>query len=176
MHHGLTVWFTGLSGAGKTTLSNEVHRRLVLHGCRVQKLDGDEIRTNLCKDLGFTREGREENIRRIGWVASLLTRHDVIVLVSAISPYRKARDEARAQIKDFVEVYVNSPLEVCESRDVKGLYRKARTGEISGFTGVSDPYEPPLNPELECRTSELSVSECADQVIEHIIFTCFKFL
>jgi adenylylsulfate kinase len=159
---GVTVWFTGLSGAGKSTISSELARILKDEGYKVELLDGDVVRTGLTRDLGFSRADRDENIHRIGFVSHLLTRNDVIVLVSAISPYRDARDKARQQIgNNFVEVYVNAPLKVCEDRDVKGLYQKARAGEIKGFTGIDDPYEPPLDPEVECRTD---LEELTDSV------------
>ncbi|HEY9626574.1 MAG TPA: adenylyl-sulfate kinase [Coleofasciculaceae cyanobacterium] len=162
---GVTVWFTGLSGAGKTTIRMEVEQRLRAQGRRVEVLDGDIVRQNLTKGLGFSKEDRDENIRRIGFVAHLLSRNGVIVLVSAISPYRQIRDEVRDKIGDFVEVYVNAPLAVCEQRDVKGLYKKARAGEIKQFTGIDDPYEPPLNAEVECRTDGESLSESALKVM-----------
>lgn len=165
---GLTVWFTGLSGAGKTTLSQAVSTDLLGRGYRVECLDGDAIRQNLTKDLGFSEEDRNENVRRIGFVAELLTRHGVIVLVSAISPYRAARDRVRERIGSFLEVYVSAPLEVCEARDVKGLYRRARAGEIQHLTGLDDPYEPPLTPDVECRTDRESVEVSAAKVIETI--------
>lgn len=162
---GVTVWFTGLSGSGKTTISKRVEERLRAQGFKVEALDGDVVRQNLTKGLGFSKEDRDENIRRIGFVAQLLTRNGVAVLVSAISPYREIRDEVRERIGSFVEVYVNAPVEVCEQRDVKGLYRKARAGEIKGFTGVDDPYEPPLAPEVECRTDVESVAQSAAKVL-----------
>lgn len=162
---GLTVWFTGLSSAGKTTLSQGLYERLRARGYRVELLDGDIVRQHLSRDLGFTKQDRDENIRRIGYVAKLLTRNGVIVLVSAISPYRAAREEVRSGIGDFVEVYVNAPLKICEQRDVKGLYRKARAGQIRGFTGVNDPYEPPLEPEIECRTDRETVAAGVDRIL-----------
>ncbi|OKH32864.1 adenylyl-sulfate kinase [[Phormidium ambiguum] IAM M-71] len=149
---GVTVWFTGLSGAGKTTISKAVAEELRSQGYLVELLDGDLVRQNLTKGLGFSKEDRDENIRRIGFVAHLLTRNGVIVLVSAISPYREIRQEVKAKIGDFIEVFVNAPLEICEKRDVKGLYKKARSGEIKHFTGIDDPYEIPTNPEVECHT------------------------
>ncbi|MGH2415551.1 MAG: adenylyl-sulfate kinase, partial [Microcystaceae cyanobacterium] len=130
----------------------------------VEVLDGDIVRQNLTKGLGFSKEDRDENIRRIGFVAHLLTRHGVIVLVSAISPYRAIREEVKERIGDFVEVFVNAPLTVCEKRDVKGLYQKARAGEIKGFTGIDDPYEPPFNPEVECRTDLEELEESVNKV------------
>lgn len=163
---GVTVWFTGLSGAGKSTISWAVDKKLRESGCQVELLDGDVVRQNLTKDLGFSKEDRDENIRRIGFVAHLLTRNNVIVLVSAISPYREIREEVRQRIGNFVEVYVNAPLVVCEERDVKGLYKKARAGQIPHFTGIDDPYEPPLNPTLECRTDLESLDESVNKVLQ----------
>src|ERR1039457_2868475 len=165
---GLTIWFTGLSSAGKTTVSRAVYERLWARGYQVELLDGDEVRRHLCKDLGFSRQDRDENIRRIAFVSELLTRNGVIVLVSAISPYRAARDEARQRIGSFVEVFVNAPLAVCEQRDTKGLYRKARAGEIAGFTGIDDPYEPPAAPEVRCDTGEETVAESVAKVIRYL--------
>ncbi len=162
---GVTVWFTGLSGAGKTTISRAVEKELKSYGYRVEVLDGDIVRQNLTKGLGFSKEDRDENIRRVGFVAELLTRNQVSVLVSAISPYRDIRQEVRQKIGNFVEVYVNAPLEVCEQRDVKGLYKKARAGEIKNFTGIDDPYEPPLNPEVECRTDLETLEESVSKVL-----------
>ncbi len=167
-HRGLTVWFTGLSASGKTTLCRAVYERLAARGCRLELLDGDTVRKHLSKGLGFSREDRDENIRRIGFVAGLLTRNGVIALAAAISPYRAARDEVRASIGDFVEVYVNAPLEVCEARDPKGLYRKARAGQLPAFTGIDDPYEPPPRPEVECRTDKESLEECIAKVLAAI--------
>ncbi len=165
---GVTVWFTGLSGAGKTTISQAVAEKLKSQGYKLEILDGDIVRTNLTKGLGFSKEDRDENIRRIGFVSHLLTRNGVIVFVSAISPYREIREEVRQRIGDFVEVFVNAPLNVCEERDVKGLYQRARAGEIKGFTGIDDPYEPPLNPEIECRTDLEELSESVDKVIQSL--------
>ncbi|HEY9604048.1 MAG TPA: adenylyl-sulfate kinase [Allocoleopsis sp.] len=165
---GVTVWFTGLSGAGKTTISRAVEQELKSHGYRVEILDGDIVRQHLTKGLGFSKEDRDENIRRVGFVANLLTRNQVIVLVSAISPYREIREEVRQQIVNFVEVYVNAPLAVCEQRDVKGLYKKARAGEIKNFTGVDDPYEPPLQPEVECRTDLETLEESVSKVLSKL--------
>jgi adenylylsulfate kinase len=165
---GLTVWLTGLSGAGKSTLSRAIYSHLSRNGHRTEWLDGDVVRQNLTKELGFSKEDRDENIRRIGFVAEMLTRHGVIVLVSTISPYRSARDEVRKRIGDFLEIYVHAPLEVCEKRDIKGFYRRARAGEISHVTGVDDPYEPPLNPDIECRTDKESVEECTAKILEMI--------
>lgn len=163
---GVTIWFTGLSGAGKTTISEQVAVKLKEQGYKLEVLDGDIVRTNLTKGLGFSKEDRDENIRRIGFVSNLLTRNGVIVIVSAISPYRDIREEVRGKIGNFVEVFVNAPLNVCEDRDVKGLYKKARSGEIKMFTGISDPYEAPLNPEIECRTDLEELDESVNKVFE----------
>jgi adenylylsulfate kinase len=167
---GVTIWLTGLSGAGKTTITQALEQKLLAGGYDIEVLDGDVVRTNLTKGLGFSKADRDENIRRIGFVANLLTRHGVIVLVSAISPYREIREEVKQKIGSFVEVFVNAPLNVCEERDVKGLYQQARKGEIKGFTGIDDPYEAPLNPEVECRTDleelEESVAKVWDKLVE----------
>jgi adenylylsulfate kinase len=162
---GVTVWFTGLSGAGKTTICRAVEKELRSRNYKLEVLDGDVVRQNLTKGLGFSKEDRDENIRRIGFVSHVLTRNGVIVLVSAISPYRDIRDEVRNRIGDFVEVFVNAPVEVCESRDVKGLYKRARAGEIKQFTGIDDPYEAPLNPDVECRTDQETEEESVGKVI-----------
>ena len=165
---GVTVWFTGLSGAGKTTITRALEKKLRDADYPLEILDGDIVRTNLTKGLGFSKEDRDTNIRRIGFVSQLLTRHGVIVLVSAISPYRDIRDEVRGKIGDFVEVFVNAPLNVCEDRDVKGLYKRARAGEIKSFTGIDDPYEPPLNPEVECRTDLETLEESVNKVWQEL--------
>ena len=165
---GVTLWLTGLSGSGKTAIAVEVEKELKEKGYRVQRLDGDIIRQHLTRDLGFSKKDRDENIRRVSFVAKLLTNQDVITLCCFISPYRQARQEARELIGDFVEIYVNTPLEVCEKRDVKGLYAKARAGEIPEFTGISDPYEPPEKPELELYTDQEGISESAGMVIKYL--------
>jgi adenylylsulfate kinase len=162
---GVTIWFTGLSGSGKSTIARALETELRQRGCQLEVLDGDVVRTNLTKGLGFSKEDRDENIRRIGFVSHLLTRNGVMVLVSAISPYRNARDEVRDRIEDFVEVFVDAPLSVCEDRDVKGLYKKARAGEIKQFTGIDDPYEAPLTPEVHCHTDQQNVDESVAQII-----------
>jgi adenylylsulfate kinase len=164
-HRGVTVWLTGLSGAGKSTITDALEIELRNRGCKLEVLDGDIVRTNLTKGLGFSKEDRDTNIRRIGFVSHLLTRNGVIVLVSAISPYRAVREEVRETIGDFMEVYVSAPLEVCESRDVKGLYKRARSGEIKQFTGIDDPYEPPTNPEVNCETHNETLEESVNKVI-----------
>ncbi len=162
---GAVIWFTGLSGAGKSTLSEALEPRLRAEGKKVESLDGDVVRTHLSKGLGFSREDRDTNIARIAFVAHLLQRNGVFVLVSAISPYRNTRDDARKLISDFVEIHVAPPLEECIKRDVKGLYKKAIAGEIKQFTGISDPYEPPLQPELVLDTSALSVDEGVSRIL-----------
>jgi len=159
-----TLWLTGMSGAGKTTISSLLEFWLLRHGARVERLDGDELRKHLSKGLGFSREDRDENIRRIGYVARLLSRNRVIVIAAAISPYRAVRLEMRQSIENFVEVHVDCPLDVLIARDAKGLYQKALRGEIAHFTGISDPYEPPLNPELVVDTSVESPVESAMRV------------
>ena len=166
---GSVIWFTGLSGSGKSTIAHVVEEKLLDAGVPVEILDGDVVRENLSKGLGFSEEDRNTNIRRIAFVAHLLQRNGVFVITAAISPYKAIRDEARAMIKDFVEVYADAPLEVCEERDVKGLYAKARAGEIKGFTGIDDPYEAPDNAEVVAKTGEQSVEESAQQVIDKLV-------
>jgi adenylylsulfate kinase len=166
---GFTLWFTGLSGAGKTTIADIVERELRLRHGKVEVLDGDIVRTNLSKGLGFSREDRDTNVLRIGFVADLLTRNGVGVIVSAISPFKEVRDQVRRNVgEDFIEVFVDAPLEVCAERDVKGLYKKAFSGEIPQFTGVSDPYEPPAAPELHIKTNEEEPQESARRVIARL--------
>jgi adenylylsulfate kinase len=165
---GFTLWFTGLSGSGKTTIGEIVEKELRERDRRVEVLDGDIVRTNLSKGLGFSREDRDTNILRIGFVAELLTRNGVAVVVSAISPYKEAREQVRQRIVDFVEVYVDAPIEVCAGRDVKGLYKKAFEGEIEHFTGVSDPYEPPADPEIILKTEHEEPHESARKVLEKL--------
>src|ERR1700712_4148415 len=164
MHKGFTLWFTGLSGAGKSTVSEKIYAGLKEAGAKVELLDGDVVRTHLSKGLGFSKEDRDENVRRIGFVCELLARNGVIAIAAAISPYREVRDEVRSRIPNFVEVFVDCPVEVLAERDVKGLYRKALAGEIPQFTGVSDPYEPPLNPEVTVNSS----TETPEQSVEKI--------
>jgi adenylylsulfate kinase len=159
------VWLTGLSGAGKSTLALGLQSRLREEPHKVEVLDGDAMRQHICSRLGFTRADRDENVRRIAFVAELLARNGVIVIVAAISPYRGARDEARSRIAPFIEVHVATPLEECAKRDSKGLYAKALRGEIQGFTGVSDPYEPPLSPEIVVDTTNASVDECVSSTL-----------
>lgn len=165
MHKGFTLWFTGLSGAGKSTISERVYASLREAGAKVELLDGDIVRTHLSKGLGFSKEDRDTNVRRIGFVCELLSRNGVIAIVAAISPYRQVREELREVIPNFVEVYVHAPLEVLAERDVKGLYKKAIAGEIASFTGVSDPYEPPSNPEITVDSSQETVDDSVARVL-----------
>ncbi len=163
-HHGFTLWFTGMSGAGKSTVSRLIEQRLRDNGARVEVLDGDVVREHLSKGLGFSKEDRDENIRRIGFVCELLSRNGVIAIAAAISPYRAVREELRARIPDFIEVYMECPIDVLAGRDVKGLYKKALAGEIPQFTGVSDPYEPPLAPEVTINSSSDTPEQGADRI------------
>ncbi len=165
MTKGYTIWFTGLSGAGKSTISGLLETALHERGCKVEVLDGDVVRTHLSKGLGFSKEDRDTNIRRIGWVAEILTRNGVCVLASAISPYREIRDEVRAGVGNFVEVYVSCSLEELTRRDVKGLYEKAIKGEIKNFTGVSDPYEAPENPDVMVDSEKEELTESVGKVM-----------
>ena len=167
MHKGCTVWFTGLSGAGKSTISKLLRERLCAAGAQVELLDGDIVRTHLSKGLGFSHADRDENIRRIGFVCELLSRNGVIAIVAAISPYREARESVRARIPNFVEVFMECPMDVLVGRDVKGLYKKALAGEIEHFTGISDPYEPPEKPELTIHSS----LETPEQSVERVWLT-----
>lgn len=165
MEKGFILWFTGLSGSGKTTISKTLEPELKARGCKVEILDGDVVRTNLSKGLGFSKADRDTNILRIGFVANLLSRNGVVAITAAISPYQAIRDEVRAMESNFVEVYVKAPLEVCEARDIKGLYAKARKGEIKGFTGIDDPYEEPINPEIICYTDQESLQESVTKIL-----------
>lgn len=169
MSQGFTLWFTGLSGAGKSTLTLALLPELHQRGLKIEVLDGDEVRTNLSKGLGFSKEDRDTNIRRIGYVARLLSRNGVGVISAAISPYAEVRDEIRQQVTNdgaaFVEVYVKASLDTLVARDVKGLYQKALAGEIKNFTGVSDPYEPPVNPELVIETDSEAIEISVNRVL-----------
>lgn len=166
---GFTVWFTGLSGAGKSTLAEMLFHELRKRDMRVELLDGDVVRTNLSKGLGFSRADRDANILRIGFVANLLTRNGVATIVSAVSPYADARNQCRILIKDFVEVHVHATVDECERRDVKGLYKKARAGEIKGFTGVDDPYEEPQSPEVLVDTMVEEPQESLQRVLQRLV-------
>lgn len=165
MDKGFTLWFTGLSGAGKSTLAVESQAALLERGLKVELLDGDIVRTNLSKGLGFSKEDRDTNIRRIGFVCNLLTRNGVVAIASAISPYDKIRKENRSLIGRFVEVYCKCPIELLEKRDVKGLYKKARSGEIKGFTGIDDPYEAPDDAEVVCETDKETVEQSLTKIL-----------
>lgn len=167
-HQGFTLWFTGLSGAGKTTVSRVIEENLRARGMKVEVLDGDVIRENLSKGLGFSKEDRDTNIRRIGWVCKVLSRNGVVAIAAAISPYREIRDELRGEIENFVEVYAECPIPVLAERDVKGLYKKALAGEIKNFTGVSDPYEAPLNPEVTYHSDTETVQESAQKILNKL--------
>lgn len=170
-HQGVCLWFTGLSGAGKSTITDVLTVLLLEHGRQMTILDGDVVRTNLSKGLGFSREDRDANIRRIGFVAGEIARHGGVVICAAISPYKQTRDDVRRLFGEdqFVEIYVNTPLEVCEARDTKGLYAKARRGEIKEFTGIDDPYEAPVNPEITCDTVAYTPEENAHQILDYLI-------
>ena len=168
---GCVIWFTGLSGSGKSTLANAVEHVLHQQRHHTYVLDGDNVRHGLNKNLGFSPEDREENIRRVGEVAKLFADAGTVVMTAFISPYRADRDQARELITEgrFVEVFVDCPLEVCEERDTKGLYKKARAGEIKEFTGISAPYEPPLNPEVTVNSAKLSIKECAETIVSALV-------
>lgn len=163
-HRGFTLWLTGMSGAGKSTISDQLVARFREAGAKVELLDGDIVRTNLSQGLGFSREDRDTNIRRIGFVANLLSRNGVIVIVAAISPYRETREEVKAKIDNFLEVFVDCPVEVLAQRDVKGLYKRALAGEVGNFTGISDPYEPPLHPDITVRSDRDTIEEGVGRV------------
>ncbi len=165
---GFTLWFTGLSGSGKTAMAKVIAQELRARGLKVERLDGDIVRQSLTRDLGFSKEDRDKNIERVTFVAKLLTRNGVAVLCSFISPYRERRAKSREEIGEFIEVYVECPVEVCAQRDVKGLYAKAFAGEIQNFTGVSDPYEPPENPEIVCHTAEETIEESVAKVLGYL--------
>jgi adenylylsulfate kinase len=162
---GVTVWLTGLPCAGKSTIANDLVRQVRARGYRVELLDGDVVRTNLSKGLGFSRADRDVNVLRIGFVANLLSRNGVVVVVAAVSPYASTRARVRQQVDEFLEVYVACPIDVCERRDVKGMYKKARDGELPAFTGVDDPYEPPAEAEVTVDTSRESVATSVARVI-----------
>jgi len=170
-HRGAIIWFTGLSGAGKSTLAHAVEEELHQRGCRTFVLDGDNVRHGLCGDLGFSAQDRVENIRRIGEMAKLFMEAGVIVLTAFISPYRADRERVRGMVGhgDFIEIYCNAPIGTCESRDVKGLYKKARAGQIAEFTGISSPYEAPENPELTVNTGAAELDACVQQVVGEIM-------
>ena len=161
------LWFTGLSGSGKSTISEKVYARLKDEGYEVEHLDGDAVR-EVFPSTGFSKEERDNHVKKVGFIASLLQKHGVFVVASFISPYQDARDFVRNQCEDFTEVFISTPLEVCEARDVKGLYEKARSGEIDNFTGISDPYEEPANPEIDIDTTDISPEEGVQQVFDYL--------
>jgi adenylylsulfate kinase len=171
-HNGSVIWLTGLSGAGKSTIASAARAELEREGVPVEVLDGDLIREKFSRGLGFSKQDRDENVRRAGYVASLLARHGVTVLVGLISPYRAVRNEVREEVQragiPFLEVYINASLDVCEWRDPKGLYERARRGEIPSFTGLDDPYEPPFSPDVECRTDREGVEACTRRVLDAV--------
>jgi len=168
MEKGFTVWFTGLPCSGKSTLAQMLKDELVKRGFKVEVLDGDVVRQHISRGLGYSKEDRDENIRRIYHVAYLLQRNGIVVITAAISPYREIRQEARELLKDFVEVYVKCPVEVCMKRDVKGMYKKALKGEIKNFTGIDDPYEEPLNPEVVCETDKETPEESLQKILRKL--------
>jgi adenylylsulfate kinase len=165
---GFTVWLTGLPSSGKSTLAKMLFAELQARGLKTELLDGDVVRTHLSKGLGYSKEDRDTNILRIGWVAERLTHHGVAVIVSAISPYRAIREQVRRQVGEFIEVFVSCPVEECARRDAKGLYEKAFRGEIDNFTGVSDPYEPPERAEVTVETDKASPEECVSTILDHL--------
>ena len=170
MYDSYVIWITGLSAAGKTTIATALSEKLITLGHRVEHLDGDLVR-KMFPGTGFTREERDRHIKRIGYLAAMLEKHEVSVVASFISPYREARTFVRSQCSNFIEVYVSTPLEECEKRDPKGLYKKARKGEILNFTGISDPYEPPENAEIEIDTTDISVDEAVELILEYLAKT-----
>jgi adenylylsulfate kinase len=165
---GFTVWFTGLPCSGKSSVADRVAEKLKEKGFKVERLDGDIVREHLTHDLGFSKEDRDENISRVTFVAKLLTRNGVAVLASFVSPYRERRDKSRKEIGNFVEVYVKCPLEVCMKRDIKGMYKKAINGEITNFTGINDPYEEPIDPEIIVEADKETIDESANKVLKKL--------
>ena len=165
---GCVLWFTGLSGSGKSTLANHIAPILRQKGCKVEILDGDEVRENLSKGLGFSKEDRDTNIRRIGFVAGMLARNGVVAITAAISPYAEIRNEVRGKVTNFVEIYAECPIDVLENRDTKGLYKKAKAGIIKNFTGISDPYEAPAKPEIVVRTHEETIEQSAGKILDYL--------
>jgi len=168
-HKGFTLWFTGLSGSGKTTIAGRITERLRALGVGVELLDGDVVRSHLSEGLGFGKQDRDTNVRRIGWVCEMLSRHGIAAVVAAISPYREVRGELKARLPDFVEVFVSCPIDVLAERDVKGLYKRALAGEIKNFTGITDPYEEPLNPDVTVDSSREGLEESVEKVWAKLI-------
>jgi len=167
MDKSIVIWLTGLSASGKTTIGDALAENLKTLGHRVEHLDGDLVR-KMFPGTGFTREERDRHIKRVGYLAAMLEKHDVFVVASFISPYREARAFVRSQCNNYIEVYISTPLEECEKRDPKGLYKKARAGEITNFTGIDDPYEPPENPEIEVDTTGITVNEAVERILEYL--------
>ena len=167
MDNSLVIWLTGLSASGKTTIGDTLAENLKTLGHRVEHLDGDLVR-KMFPGTGFTREERDRHIKRVGYLAAMLEKHGVFVVASFISPYREARAFVRSQCNNYIEVYISTPLEECEKRDPKGLYKKARAGEITNFTGIDDPYEPPENPEIEVDTTGITVNEAVERILEYL--------
>ncbi len=165
---GFTLWLTGLSAAGKTTIADELYKHLNNNGIHLERLDGDAVRENLTKDLGFTPEDRDENIRRISFVANLLSRNGIGVLASFISPYRAQRAQLKKNVHNFIEVFVDAPLAVCEKRDPKGMYKKARAGKIKHFTGIDDIYEEPKDPDIHLRTADMDLDSCVKEIVQYL--------
>ncbi|MEA5568811.1 adenylyl-sulfate kinase [Anabaena sp. UHCC 0399] len=165
---GSILWLTGLSGAGKTTIAKGVAQELQKRNYLTEVLDGDIVRTYLSQGLGFSKQDRDTNVQRIGFVANLLSRNGIIAIAAVISPYRQVREELKQTTTNFIEIYVQAALAVCESRDVKGLYAKARAGQIKHFTGISDPYEEPINPDIICQTDQFTVEQCVNQVLHYL--------
>lgn len=170
-HKSIILWFTGLSGAGKSTLAHAVEKALFDRGCRTVVIDGDNVRHGICSDLGFSNEDRRENIRRVGELSKLFIDAGVITLTAFISPFQADRDRVRRLVnsEEFIEIYCNTNLQTCEARDVKGLYAKARRGEIVEFTGISSPYEPPLNPEIIVNTGGDSLDVCVQKIVDYLM-------
>lgn len=167
-HPGWVLWMSGLSGAGKTTIALELDKHLRARGVRTERLDGDVVREGLTRDLGFSKEDRQKNIERVTFVAKLLSRNHVGVVCSFISPYQAMRDHVRSEVTNYIEAYIDAPLEVVEARDVKGWYKKARAGEVQNFTGINDPFEPPTAPDIHIRTDQLSLEESVAKILAYL--------
>lgn len=165
---GAILWLTGLSGAGKTTIAVTLAQELRKRDYLTELLDGDLIRTHLSQELGYSKQDRDINVRRIGFVANLLSRNGIMAIAAAISPYRQVREELKQTTHNFIEIYVDTPLNVCQARDVKGLYAKAKAGLIQNFTGISDPYEVPINPDIICQTDKFTLEQCVNQVLQYL--------
>lgn len=166
---GFVLWFTGLSAAGKSSVADAVYEKLNHGKIRIERLDGDVMRKNLTRDLGFSKKDRDENIRRVGFVANTLSKNGVAVVAAFIAPYEEQRNKLKKDVHNFIEIFVDAPLEVCITRDPKGMYKKAQRGEIKMFTGISDVYEKPINPDVHIKTNEMEVGECRDEVVDYLI-------